>query len=123
MFLASFASALVAQVDSGSARHYFPANNAAGLFLTGSVEGHGDEILAGSNLNYHSGGSVILSAKAVFIFWGPSFASGGADNGYATTLQAVRNQFGTTPEFNVITQYYQNLGSGNQFIQLTNLGS
>src|ERR1700688_1033209 len=111
LFLASFASALVAQVDSGSARHYFPANNAAGLFLTGSVEGHGDEILAGSNLNYHSGGSVILSAKAVFIFWGPSFASGGADNGYATTLQAFRNQF------------YQNLGSGNQFIQLTNLGS
>ncbi len=123
LFLASFASALVAQVDSGSARHYFPPNNAAGLVLSGSVEGHGDEILAGSNLIYHSGGSVIISAKAVFIFWGPSFAPGGADNGYATTLQAFRNQFGTTPEFNVITQYYQNLGSGNQFIQLTNLGS
>jgi hypothetical protein len=65
---------------------------------------------------------VILSAKVVFIFWGPSF-NGGADASYASTLQAFRNQFGTTGEFNVITQYYQNLGSGNQFIALTNLGS
>jgi len=69
---------------------------------------------AGSNLVNH-GGPVLTSAKVVFIFWGPSFASGGADNSYATTLQAYRNQFGTTPEFNVITQY-----SG---ISLTNLGS
>ena len=66
------------------------------------------------NVTNH-GGPVIISAKAVFIFWGPSFASGGADNGYATTLQAFRNQFGTTPEYNVVTQY-----SG---ILLTNLAS
>ena len=37
------------------------------------------------------------------------------DFAYAQTLQAFRNQFGTTGEYNVITQY-----SG---IQLTNLGS
>jgi hypothetical protein len=67
-----------------------------------------------TNISYHGGG-VITSAKVVFIFWGPSFASGGADHTYATTLQAFRNQFGTTPEYNVITQY-----SG---IQLANLGS
>src|SRR3954451_13637265 len=56
------------------------------------------------NLTFH-GGPVITSAKVVLIFWGPSFAPGGAYNGYATTLQAFRNQFGTTPEYNTITQY------------------
>jgi hypothetical protein len=66
------------------------------------------------NLTCH-GGPVITSAKVVLIFWGPSFATGGADHTYATTLQAFRNQFGTTAEYNVITQY-----SG---IQLANLGS
>jgi hypothetical protein len=62
------------------------------------------------------GGPTITSAKVVFVFWGPSFSNAGsADQAYATTLQNFRNQFGTTPEYNVITQY-----SG---IQLANLGS
>jgi hypothetical protein len=70
---------------------------------------------AGTNLLNH-GGPVIISAKVVFIFWGPSFANASsADHTYATTLQAFRNQFGTTPEYNVITQY-----SG---ILLTNLAA
>jgi hypothetical protein len=123
LFLASFASALVAQVDSMSARHYFRPNH--GSLSVGSADdaGRGDEILAGSNLIYH-GGPVILSAKAVFIFWGPSFQTvNSPDYQYAQTLIGFRNQFGTTGEYNVITQYYQNLGSGNQFIQQTNLGS
>jgi len=67
-----------------------------------------------TNISNHGGG-VLTSAKVVFIFYGPSFGSGGADHTYATTLQAFRNQFGTTGEYNTITQY-----SG---IQLTNLGS
>jgi hypothetical protein len=59
------------------------------------------------NLNFHSGGRVLLNAHSVCIFWGPSFAAAGsADNTYAQTIQAFRNQFGTTPEYNVITQYY-----------------
>lgn len=58
----------------------------------------------GSNLTYH-GGPTITAAKVVFIFWGPSFAPGGADNAYATELQAFRNQFGTTGEYKTITQY------------------
>lgn len=74
----------------------------------------------GSNLIYQ-GGPVIVSAKVVMIFWGPSFASGGSDASYASTLQAFRNQFGTTAEYNTITQYYQ--GSNQQHIQLANLGS
>jgi hypothetical protein len=70
---------------------------------------------AGTNVLNH-GGPVIISAKVVFIFWGPSFANASsADHAYATTLQAFRNQFGTAPEYNVITQY-----SG---ILLTNLAA
>jgi hypothetical protein len=70
---------------------------------------------ARNTLTNHGGG-VLVSAKLVFIFWGPSFANAASpDHAYATTLQAFRNQFGTTGEYNTITQY-----SG---IQLTNLGS
>ncbi|HEY0553470.1 MAG TPA: hypothetical protein VGG20_04345, partial [Thermoanaerobaculia bacterium] len=68
-----------------------------------------------ANLTYN-GGPVISSAKVVFIFWGPSFSNAASpDYAYAQGLQAYRNQLGTTPEYNVITQY-----SG---IQLSNLGS
>src|SRR6478672_10177625 len=52
------------------------------------------------NLVYHNG-PTITSAKVVFIFWGPTFANAAsADHTYATTLQAYRNQFGTTGEYN-----------------------
>ncbi len=71
------------------------------------------------NLIYHSGGEVIPVAHVVMIFWGPTFT--GSDATYAQTLQSFRNQFGTNPQYNVITQYYENSGTGNQFIQLTNL--
>ena len=78
----------------------------------GNWEGPG---LLKANLSYH-GGPTITSAKVVFIFWGPNFNNAASpDYQYARTLQAFRNQFGTTGEYNVITQY-----SG---IQLTNLGS
>jgi hypothetical protein len=71
--------------------------------------------LAASGLTYH-GGLVITSAKVVYIFWGPSFGDASSpDHVYALTLQAFRDQFGTTLEYNVITQY-----SG---IQLANLGA
>jgi hypothetical protein len=62
------------------------------------------------------GGGVIVSAKVVFVFWGPSFSNAASpDFSYAQQLQAFRNQFGTTPEYNTITEY-----SG---IQLSNLAS
>ena len=60
---------------------------------------------AGS-LVFHNGGTVIRNANVVLIFWGPSFATGGADNAYANELRNFRNQFGTTGEYNTITQYY-----------------
>lgn len=58
------------------------------------------------NLTYHTGGVVIRNANVVLIFWGPSFGPGGADNSYATQLQAFRNQFGTTAEYHTVVQYY-----------------
>ena len=59
------------------------------------------------NLTYHSGGTVIRNANVVLIFWGPSFAvAGSADASYAAQIQAFRNQFGNTGEYNTISQYY-----------------
>ena len=128
LFLASLVFAVVAQagekspVDQGSVRHYFRPHSGV-IEESNGLDNSGVERRRGINLTYH-GGPVILSAKVVFIFWGPSFSNAASpDFQYAQTLIAFRNQFGTTPEFNVITQYYQNLGSGNQFIALTNLGS
>src|SRR5438876_3831096 len=61
----------------------------------------------GQNLVYHTGGTVIRNANVVMIFWGPTFAVvNSADNAYATELRNFRNQFGTTGEYNTITQYY-----------------
>jgi len=72
---------------------------------------------------YH-GGPVIISAKVVNIFWGPSFSNPlSPDSVYAQSLANFRNQFGTTKEYNVITQYYQIVGGVRQFVQLSNLGS
>jgi hypothetical protein len=69
------------------------------------------------NLTNH-GGQVITSAHVIFIFWGPSFNNAASpDFAYAQQLQLFRNQFGTTGEFNTITQY---TGS-NGVVALTNL--
>jgi len=74
------------------------------------------------NLIYHTGGVVIPVAHVVDIFWGPSFNdTTSPDYSYARTLQNFRNQFGTTPEFNTITQYYQVIGGTTSYVQLTNL--
>jgi hypothetical protein len=68
-----------------------------------------------TNLTYH-GGDVINTARLVCIFWGPTWASGGSDNGRATTIQSFRNQFGTSSHYGTITQYYD-----SAFINTTNL--
>ncbi len=72
-----------------------------------------------TNLIYR-GGPVIPSAHVVFIFWGPSFNNvASSDYNYARALQGFRNQFGTTPEYNTITQY----SGSNGVIALTNLAA
>ena len=54
----------------------------------------------GQNLVFHTGGKVLRNAHVVMIFWG-TFPSG-----YTSAMQSFRNNFGTTGEYNVITQYY-----------------
>lgn len=78
----------------------FNLGDGHGKPVSGNAGGGG----AGGNLSYHTNGVVIRNAKVVCIFWGPSFT--GADAGYASAIQAFRNQFGTTGEYNTITQYY-----------------
>jgi hypothetical protein len=115
LFLASLAVAAVAEspVDSVSARHYLRPDTGGLAIVSPDLGAFTPQAHRTNNLTYHGGPTTTL-AHVIFIFWGPSFGPGGADNAYATTLQAFRNQFGTTGEYNVITQY-----SG---IQQTNLG-
>jgi hypothetical protein len=80
---------------------------------------HQARALASSgNLVYHPGGRVIRNAHVVMIFWG-SFPGG-----YTTNMQNFRNQFGTTGEYNVITQYggIDDATGTVGLINLTNLG-
>src|SRR5436305_4079353 len=102
LFLASFAAGLLAQSapqgNPPAKVHLFPARGAAHLSTRAGL----------GNLRYHSGGPVIPSAKVVNIFWGPSFSDlTSPDSTYAQTLILFRNQFGTTPDYNTITQYSQ----------------
>jgi hypothetical protein len=59
-----------------------------------------------TNLTYH-GGPVITNAKVVSIFWGPSATWGtqSSPSVLASTLTGFFGNFGTTGEYNVITQY------------------
>ena len=74
----------------------------------------------GQKLSYHNG-PVLHQAKVLPVFWGPS-ATWGTNGSPSALAQAILNffaQFGTTGEYNVITQYYDFGGS----IQLSNLGT
>lgn len=74
-----------------------------------------------NGLSYHNG-PVLVSAKAVFIFWGPTFANPASpDYAYAQAQIGFRKQLGTSQPYSVITQYYQVVGGVKQYIELTNL--
>jgi len=120
VFLSLFAVAAFAQTVHVRQPHLLLANDQK-IVAHGEF---GDELDArGLTCQYHNG-PVIPSAKVVLIFWGPTFANAGsADNVYATTIQAFRNQYGTNSEYNVITQYYQIVGGVQTFIALSNLAS
>ena len=66
--------------------HAHPSNKAGG----GST---------GGNLSYHTGGTVIRNANVVLIFWGPKFASGGADMRRRSRVSAIslERPVSTTP--------------------------
>ncbi len=91
VFAAALATSAFAQGNSNNetakGNGHAKVNNEAGGFASTG------------NLIYHSGGRVIRNAHIVMIFWG-SFPSG-----YTSNMQGFRNQFGTTGEYNTITQY------------------
>jgi len=92
--------------NEGNHRIVYTPTNTAIVAKAGNITNHG--------------GPVIVSAKVVFIFWGPTFNNAASpDFAYARTLQTYRNQFGTNGEYNTITQY----SGSNGTIALTNLGS
>jgi len=68
----------------------------------------------GQNISYH-GGPVITSAKVVSIFWGSQWGTDTNPSALAQGILGFFAQFGSTGEYNVITQY-----SGIQKTNLTN---
>lgn len=71
----------------------------------------------GSNLSYHNG-PVIPSAKVVPIFWGSQWTN----SSVASSLSAYVAAFGTSGEYNTITQYYQVLNGTQTNIAKSSLG-
>ena len=71
----------------------------------------------GSNLVNH-GGPVIHHANVVAIFWGPEWSSNSTLAGVRSHIVSFFTGFGTTGEYNVITQYNDSTG----FISTTALG-
>jgi hypothetical protein len=105
--------------DGGTALTAMPDDNDPIAFMNGPQAGilrtpH-QAIDMAVNLTYH-GGDVINVAKVVCIFWGSTWASGGSDNSRATTIQAFRNQLGTSSHYSMLTQYYD-----SAYIQTSNL--
>jgi len=96
-------------VDETAAEQQLPAE------ITPSNEARFKAASNAVNITYH-GGDVINTARVVCIFWGPTWVSGGSDNGRATSIQAFRNQFGTNSHYGTITQYYD-----SAYINATNL--
>ena len=66
------------------------------------------------NISYH-GGPVITTAKVVSIFWGSEWGTTTNPSALAQSIYNFFAQFGSTGEYNVITQY-----SGIQQTNLTN---
>ena len=121
-----------APMSADAMNHFFPTNPDGNAEISGmpdeydvtSMTEHGPLAMASAsfqhtimavNLTYH-GGDVINTAKVVCIFWGPTWASGGSDNSRATTIQAFRNQLGTSSHYSMLTQYYD-----SAYINTTNL--
>jgi hypothetical protein len=111
LFLVLAAPALAQRGEKADGRHFqlFPEKE------------HGEAGKAGrggnaQNLAFH-GGPVLLNAKVVAIFWGPSW--GGSDMATMNQLTSFFGQFGTTGEYNVITQYTD--GSGNHINPVSSL--
>ena len=101
--LAVAATAIAQRVDDVNGRHaqIFPDKD----HVPGWARGGGG---GAQNLGYH-GGPVIHTAKVVAIFWGAEWTGSGAAT--ASHITGFFQNFGTTGEYKVITQYGD--GGGN----------
>jgi len=80
----------------------------------GETDGATKSIMAQQQLVNH-GGPTITHAKVVEIFWGSEWGTTESPSATALNMMSFFSQFGTTPEYNTITQY-----SGIQQNNLTN---
>lgn len=79
--------------------------NTVAIFKTRDAALSRNEIAASQpNLTYH-GGPVIVAATQVSIFWGTEWGTTNSPSALATSMMAFFASFGTTPEYNTITQY------------------
>lgn len=76
----------------------------------------------GGNLSYR-GGPVIQSAYVVPIYWGSVWGTATSPSALAADLNSYISTFGTSGEYNTITQYYQLSGTTKQFIKTASLTS
>jgi len=87
--------------------HEYPAKSQAG-FASGN-----------SNVSYH-GGEVLRTAKVIPIFWGSYWGSGTGAN-EKSVMTSFFQQYGTNSHYAVITQYYDTVGGGTNYINATTL--
>lgn len=103
--LAVAATAFAQRVEDVNGRHvqiYPDKDHAQGWAKSGGG--------GGQNLSYH-GGPVIHTAKVVAIFWGSEWSGSGAAT--ASHITGFFQNFGTTGEYKVITQYGDSGGNVN----------
>lgn len=115
VFLSLASLAFAQRIDELNGKHtqLYPTKDKADKDLG---EGKAKPGGGGSNLSNH-GGPVILSAQVVAIYWG-SYWGTQAGNAIKTQVDEFFGQFGTTGEYNTITQYTD--ASGNPIL-LTSL--
>lgn len=106
-------SAQAATAEKPADKPFADADHVVYTFSRGSVR----LLPKAVSLLVNHGGGVIASPKVVFVFWGPSFNNAASpDYSYARTLQAYRNQLGSTQEWAVLAEYGimapVNLGAG-----------
>src|SRR4029077_20090794 len=90
--------------------------------VVANADGAGEEeagtksIMASQQQLINHGGPTITRAKVVSIFWGSEWGTPCNPGATALNMMNFFSQFGTTPEYNTITQY-----SGIQQNNLTNV--
>ena len=83
---------------------FHPVNPEGAQGSVDAEEAGTKHIMSGTNLINH-GGPTITRAKVVSIFWGSEWGTTASPSAMAMNMLSFFSQFGTTPEYNTITQY------------------